>query len=133
MNVAVEYGFAAVLRPSMQGIHVRQATSSDILPGDIQAVIVECPEIEHVAGPLHRATVKIHIGTPAFDMGEAQHREATGFLANALLDQGAATALFDGAAGGLALRGFRVRSQSEEIIEGAWRSTIDLVAGIEAG
>ncbi len=133
MNVAIERGFAAILLPSMQGVHVRQATSSEILPANIQAVIVECPEVEHVAGPLHRATVKIHLGTPAFEMGEAKHREATGYLANAFLDPGATSARFDEAAGGLALRGLRVRSQSEEIVESAWRSTIELVAGIQAG
>jgi len=133
MNGAVEAGFAAVIRAAMPGIDVREATSTKSLPANIQLVVVECPEVEHVVGPLHRATVKAFLGTPAFDMSEAQHRDATGALALALLDPAAAKLIFDPAAGTLALAGFHVRSQSEEVVENTWRSTVELVAGIRLG
>jgi hypothetical protein len=133
MNTAIERGFVAVIQSAMPGVHVREATSSKPHPSDAQMVIVECPECEHVAGPLYRATVKAHLGTPAFDMGEARHRETAGMLALSLLDPAAAKTLFDPATGGLCLQGFHVRSQSEGIVENTWHSTIELIAGIRAG
>ena len=133
MNVDVERGFAAVIRYALPGTTVREATNSQQMPADAQMLVVECPECEHVAGPLYRATVKVYLGTPAFEMSEARHREAIGSLTTSLLDTMAAAAIFDPVAGGLTLHGFHVRSQSEEIVENTWRSTIELVAGICLG
>jgi len=133
MNAQVERGFVAVLAPFMAGVHVREATSSKPHPADVQMVIVACPDCEHVAGPLHRATVKIYLGTPAFDVSEARHRDAAGMVAMALIDPAGAKVAFDAAAGGLALHGFHVRSQSEDIVENSWRSTIEIVVGLRVG
>ena len=133
MNTDIERGFVAVIQAAMPGVHVREATSSKPLPSDAQMVIVQCSECEHVVGPLYKATVKVFLGTPAFDMGESQHREAAGMLALSLLDPAAAAALFDPVAGNLTLHGFHVRSQSEDIADNTWRSTIELVAGIRLG
>jgi hypothetical protein len=133
MNTDIERGFVAVIQAAMPSVHVREATSSKPHPSDAQMVIVQCSECEHVAGPLYRATVKVHLGTPAFDMGESRHREAAGMLALSLLDPAEAKVVFDAAAGSVSLHGFHVRSQSEDIVENTWRSTIELVAGIRLG
>ena len=133
MNADIERGFVAVIQAAMPGVHVREATTSKPHPSDAQMVIVQCAECEHVVGPLYRATVKAFLGTPAFDMGESQHREATGMLALALLDPAAAATLFDAVAGNLTLHGFHVRSQSEEIVDHTWRATVELIAGIRLG
>ena len=133
MNTDIEKGFVAVIQATMPGVHVREATSSKPHPSDAQMVIVECPDCEHVAGPLYRATVKMHLGTPAFDMGESRHREVAGMMALSLLDPAEAKIVFDAAAGSISLHGFHVRSQSEDIVENTWRSTIELIAGIRLG
>jgi len=133
MNADIEKGFAAVIQAGMPGVHVREATSSKAHPSDAQMVIVESPECEHVVGPLYRATVKVHLGTPAFDMGESRHRDAAGMLALSLIDPAVAKTVFDAAVGGLSLNGFHVRSQAEDIVENTWRSTIELIAGIQLG
>ncbi|MEI6071080.1 MAG: hypothetical protein WCS31_04765 [Verrucomicrobiae bacterium] len=133
MNADIERGFVAVIQAAMPGVHVREATSSKPHPSDVQMVIVQCAECEHVVGPLYRATVKAFLGTPAFDMGESQHREATGMLALALLDPAAAATLFNPVADHLTLHGFHVRSQSEEIVDNTWRATVELLAGIRFG
>jgi len=133
MNTDIEKGFVAVIQAAMPGVHVREATSSKPHPSDAQMVIVQCSECEHVAGPLYRATVKVHLGTPAFDMGESRHREAAGMLALSLLDLVEAKVVFDAGTGNVSLHGFHVRSQSEDIVENTWCSTIELVAGIRLG
>ena len=133
MNADIERGFVAVIQAAMPGVHVREATCSKPHPSDVQMVIVQCAECEHVVGPIYKATVKVFLGTPAFDMGEAQHREASGMLALSLLNPAAAATLFDPVAGNLTLHGFHVHSQSEDIADNTWRATIELVAGIRLG
>ena len=133
MNADIERGFVAVIQSMMPGFVVREATSSQALPSDIQLVIVLCADCEHVVGPLYKATVKAFLGTPAFDMTEFQHREAVSMLALAFFDQSDAALLFNPTAGTLSLHGFHVRTQSEEIVENAWRFSIEVVAGIRIG
>jgi phage FluMu gp28-like protein len=92
--------------------------------------VIEVPEIEHVAGPLHRATVKIMLATNAFDCSRAQHAQVAQSLPTALALPVTTVSLFDGAADGLCLRGLHIRSQTDQAEESHWRSTLELVAGI---
>lgn len=133
MNANIERGFVAIIQSRILGVPVRKATSSQPLPADTQMVIVECPECEHVAGPLYRATVRVFLGSPAFDLGEARHREVARSLARAFGDYDGAKAIFDATECSLSLHGFHVQSQSEEVVENTWRSTIELIVGIRLG
>jgi len=54
-------------------------------------------------------------------------------LALAFFDQSDAALLFNPAASALSLHGFHVRTQSEEIVENAWRFSIEIVAGVRCG
>jgi hypothetical protein len=130
MNALIEQGFVAILQAALPALHIRPATTAEILPGDLQALIVECPEVEAVAGPLHRATVKLHLGTPAFDHAESAHRTTARALSSALAPDGDLATTFHGTASSLYLCGLHQRSQSESIIDTTWRSTLELVAGI---
>ena len=133
MNAGIERGFVAIVHSRIVGVPVREATSSQPLPADTQMVIVECPECEHVAGPLYRATVRVFLGSPAFDLEEARHREVAGSLARVFGDGNGAKAIFDATENSLSLHGIHIRSQSEEVVENAWRSTIELIVGIHLG
>ena len=137
MNASVERGFAAVLRDSLVGLHVREATSADPLPADLQLAVVECASVEHVAGPLHKATVKIWLGTPAFDAGEEAHAHAANRLCAALDaaagDSTASATLFDPACEVAAWRGCFVRSVSLDVVDNTWRTTAEVVLGLAVG
>lgn len=137
MNASVERGVVAVLRDGLVGLHVREATSADPLPADLQMAVVECASIEHVAGPLHRATVKVWLGTPAFDAGETAHTHTVGRLRTALetaaADSVATAAVFDPECGEASWRGCFVRSVSQDVVDNTWRTTIEAVIGLSAG
>ena len=134
MNASVERGFAAVLREGLAGLHVREATSADPLPADLQLAVVECASVEHVAGPLHKATVKIWLGTPAFDAGEAEHAHAANRLCSALdaaaRDPQTSSAIFDPVCAVAAWRGLFVKSASLDIADNTWRTTAEAVLGL---
>jgi len=133
MNAEIERGFVAVIQAAMPNHEVREATSSKPLRGDAHIVIVECPESEHVAGPLYRATVRAWLTTNPHDLSEAYHGTATGLLSKAFDDPGLVASLFNAAAGTLSLQGIHVRSHTEDVVDDAWRATVEIIAGIRLG
>lgn len=130
MNAQIEAGFASILRKAIPSLVVREATSSAPLPDEKQILIIEVPELEHVVGPLHRATVRLVLASNAFDSSRAQHSQLASALAPALASPISNAMNFDLAAGGLFLRGIHIRSQSDQVEDTHWRSTMELVAGI---
>jgi hypothetical protein len=137
MNASVERGLVAVLREALPGLHVREATSADPLPSDLQLAVVECASIEHVAGPLHRATIKVWLGTPAFEASEAEHGHVANRLCSAITamaeDQTGTAAAFDAACEGLSWRGCFPRSVNLDIEDNTWRTTAEIVIGLAVG
>jgi hypothetical protein len=129
MNASIEHGIAEWLRGRLQGADVREATSAIILPGDRQAVIVECSECEHLAGNLHKATVRITTATPAHDHSTESHRSLSASVAALFAS---ASGLPDAflAATGWESRGHFLRSQSEAREESSWLSTAEVVLGL---
>lgn len=133
MNGDIERGFVAVIRLAMPDHEIREATSSKPLRGDAHLVIVECPESEHIAGPLYRATVRASLTTNPHDLSEAYHGTAAGLLSKAFEDPRQVTSRFNAAAGTLSLQGIHVKSHTEDVVDGTWRATVELVAGIRLG
>jgi len=131
MNANVEKGIVAVLNEALVGQHIREATSADPLPTNIQLVIVQCENVEHVVGPLHKATVKVMIGTPAFDASVPEHNHTSGRVRDAALawQTESPAATFDAVAG-LEWRGCHVKSVGLDFPENTWRTTIELTVGL---
>ena len=127
MNALVENGFvAAVNSLPWATIPVIAATSNDCLPSENQVIVVQCPEVEHVTGPLHTATVRLLLRTNAHDELAATHADLARKM-NSLLVNAAA---FNSAASPLEIRGLFVKNQTESRDESAWVSTLELAAGI---
>lgn len=137
MNASVERGVVTVLRQALPGLHVREATSADPLPSDLQLAVVECASVERVAGPLHRATVKVWLGTPAFDASEAEHGHVASRLCTAIsamaADMAGTAAAFDAACAGVAWRGCFLRSVNLDSEDNVWRTTVEIVVGLAIG
>jgi hypothetical protein len=129
MNATVEHGVAEWLRGRLQGTDIREATSAHIIPGDRQAVIVECSECEHLAGNLHKATVRVTTATPAHDHSAESHRTIAASVAALFSNAPGLTDAFL-AATGWESRGHFLRSQSEAREESSWLSTAEVVVGL---
>jgi len=127
MNALVENGFVAALQSlPWATVPVIAATSNAPLPSENQMIVVQCNEVEHVAGPLHTATVRLLLRTNAHDELAATHADISRKM-NAIIVNATA---FNLAAQPLEIRGLFVKNQSESRDESAWVSTLELAAGI---
>ncbi len=127
MNTNVENGFvAAVNSLPWATIPVIAATSNSCLPSSNQVIVVQCSEVEHVAGPLHTATVRLLLRTNAHDELAQTHADLARKMNGIIVNAGA----FNMAAFPLEIRGLFVKSQSESRDESSWVSTLELAAGI---
>ena len=127
MNPLVENGFVAALKSlPWATIPVISATTNESLPSENQVIVVQCSEVEHVAGPLHTATVRLLLRTNAHDELAATHADLARKM-NAIIVN---TTAFNAAAHPLEIRGLFVKNQTESRDESAWVSTLELAAGI---
>ena len=69
---------AGVTAPILTG------ASSDQIAHDQVVVIASVPDIEHVVGPLHKATVNLIVSAPAYHTSLAQYRSAAASVRAAL-------------------------------------------------
>jgi hypothetical protein len=127
MNALVENGFVAALNfLPWATIPVIAATTNASLPSSNQVIVVQCTEVEHVAGPLHTATVRLLLRTNAHDNLAQSHANLARQM-NALIVNATA---FNSAASPLEIRGLFIKNQSESRDDSAWVSTVELAAGI---
>jgi len=127
MNGLVESGFVAAVKSlPWATIPVTAATSNDALPAENQILVIQCTEVEHVAGPLHTATVRLLLRTNAHDELAVAHSILARQM-NALIVNGS---VFNAAAFPLEIRGLFVKSQIESRDESFWVSTMEVAAGI---
>lgn len=127
MNALVENGFVAALNSlPWATIPVIAATRNASLPSSNQVIVVQCTEVEHVAGPLHTATVRLLLRTNAHDNLAQTHANLARQM-NALIVNATA---FNSAASPLEIRGLFIKNQSESHDDSAWVSTVELAAGI---
>jgi len=127
MNALVENGFVAALNSlAWATIPVIAATRNASLPSSNQVIVVQCTEVEHVAGPLHTATVRLLLRTNAHDNLAKTHANLARQM-NALIVNATA---FNSAASPLEIRGLFIKNQSESRDDSAWVSTVELAAGI---
>jgi len=118
MNTTLEAGFVAILESVFPELPFRQATSKEPFPSNQQLILVECREVEHVAGPLHKATLRVLLVTPAFDYPETAHRDSSARLALPFEMIADPALLFAQKAGeNLALRGLHIRSLTSDILD----------------
>jgi len=127
MNALVENGFVAALSSlPWATIPVIAATRNASLPSSNQVIVVQCTEVEHVAGLLHTATVRLLLRTNAHDNLAQTHANLARQM-NALIVNATA---FNSAASPLEIRGLFIKNQSESRDDSAWVSTVELAAGI---
>lgn len=109
---------------------VQAGSSADQIANEGPTVIVSVPEIQHVVGPLHRATVHWIVSAPAYQTTETLYRETVQSVRTAVAGfatNGLASALAGSAFG---LAGLHVGDSSELIEDGRWVNSLGMTLGL---
>ena len=131
MNANVENAFADWLVDAGITAPVHTGASAEEFDPERLAIIVSVPDVEHSAGPLHRATVNLIVTGPAYHATLQSYRDAAAeirSLIDAHTDNGLADVVAEKA--GATFGGLWVRESSERIEEDRWIHTLTLVAGL---
>ena len=131
MNTELETAFLAAVAalPALAEIEHRTGVSGEENDSENARIIVHCPESEHVAGPLWRATINFRLESPAYDNARGAHEERWKALRSWLENpEVVAATTFPG---GIALRGFHVRKSATALESNRWIGEIEIVGGVD--
>ena len=109
---------------------VQAGSSAEQIANDGPTVIVSVPEIQHVVGPLHRATVHWIVSAPAYQTSEGVYRATVQAVRTAVAgfaSNGMASAM---AGSGFGLAGLHVGDSSEQIEDGRWVNSLTMTLGL---
>jgi hypothetical protein len=109
---------------------VLSGASSDQIAPDQLVVIASVPDIEHVVGPLHKATVNLIVSAPAYHTDLANYRTAAIAIRSALAAH-ATNGLFEAlATAGATFGGLHIGTSSELIEDNRWINSISCSVGM---
>ncbi len=129
-NSALEQALVNGLIAAGVTVPVQAGSSADQIANEGPTVIVSVPEIQHVVGPLHRATVHWIVSAPAYQTTEALYRATVQAVRTAVAGfatNGLASAL---AGSGFGLAGLHVGDSSEQIEDGRWVNSLGMTLGL---
>jgi hypothetical protein len=129
-NSALEQALVSGLLAAGFTVPVQAGSSAEQMANDGPTVIVSVPEIQHVVGPLHRATVHWIVSAPAYQTTETVYRTTVQAVRTAVAgfaSNGLASALADS---GLGLAGLHVGDSSELIEDGRWVNSLGMTLGL---
>lgn len=132
-NSSIEQCFADWLLAAGMGAPVVTGSCAEQLSNDVRTVIVSVPEVQHVVGPLHKATVNLIVSAPAYHTALEGYRETVSSLralVQAHQSNGLAAKLLAGASAQLG--GVHIGESSEQIEDSRWINTLSLIAGLSS-
>jgi hypothetical protein len=109
---------------------VLSGASSDQIAPDQLVVIASVPDIEHVVGPLHKATVNLIVSAPAYHTGLANYRTAAVAIRSALAAHATNGLPETLAAAGASFGGLHIGTASEQIEDNRWINSISCSVGM---
>ncbi len=129
-NSALEQALVNGLIAAGVTVPVQAGSSADQIANDGPTVIVSAPEIQHVVGPLCRATVHWIVSAPAYQTTETLYRTTVEAVRTAVAGfafNGLASAM---AGSGFGLAGLHVGDSSEQIEDGRWVNSLSMTLGL---
>jgi len=129
-NSALEQALVNGLIATGVSSPVQAGSSAEQITNDGPTVIVSVPEIQHVVGPLHRATVHWIVSAPAYQTSEGVYRATVQAVRTAVAGfatNGLASAL---AGSGFGLAGLHVGDSSEQIEDTRWVNSLSMTLGL---
>ncbi len=129
-NSVIEQGLVEWLRAAGVTAPIHAGTSAEVLSTEALTVIVSVPEMQHVVGPLHKATIHLITSAPAAMTAIADYRATSANLrtiVNAWRSNDLATHL---QSVGVQLGGVHITESSERIEDNRWLHTLALTVGL---
>jgi hypothetical protein len=129
-NSKIEQGFVEWLRAAGVTGAIQTSISAEIFSNDALTIIVSVPEMQHVVGPLHKATIHLITSAPAAMTAIADYRATSANLrtiVNAWRSNDLATHL---QSVGVQLGGVHITESSERIEDNRWLHTLALTVGL---
>jgi len=129
-NSKIEQGFVEWLRAAGVTAPIHAGTSAEVLSTEALTVIMSVPEMQHVVGPLHKATVHLITSAPAAMTAIADYRTTSAnmrTIVDAWRTNGLATHLQNA---GVQLGGVHVTDSTERIEDNRWMHTLALTVGL---
>jgi hypothetical protein len=109
---------------------VQAGASDEELANDQATVIVSAPEIQHVVGPLHKATIHLIVSAPAYHASLETYREkavSVRIAVEAHPSNGLAAAL---QTAGFVFGGFHIGDSSELVEDSRWVNSLTASIGL---
>ena len=129
-NSVIERGVVEWLRASGVTALLQAGTSSEVLSTEALTVIVSVPELQHVIGPLHKATVHLITSAPANTTSIEDYQavnENLRRIADAWQTDELAAQL---QLSGIQVGGVHIGDSSERIEDNRWTHTMALTVGL---
>ena len=130
MNSRVEQAFVEWLTAAEISAPVHAGSSPEQISNDEPTIIVSVPEVQHVVGPLHKATVHLKVNAPAYHTAMDAYRQLAMQVRQCARDfqnnQLAAHLLTPG----FALGGIFIQDSGEQIEDSRWINTLTLIVGL---
>ncbi len=130
MNSGIEQAFTDWVAAADIDAPVHAGSCAETISNDEPTIIVSVPEVEHVVGPLHKATVHLVVSAPAYHAPIDALRSLAAqlrALAQDFQNNGLATHL-TGAS--FVLGGVFIVDSGAQIEESRWISTLSLTVGL---
>jgi hypothetical protein len=133
-NSRLEQAFAEWLIATGISTPVHAGSSPEQISNDAPTIIVSVPEMLHVVGPLHKATVRLIVSAPAYHTALDAYRQAAAELRDRVRDHQTSNISSHLTAAGFTLGGIFVQDSGEQIEDSRWINTLSLTVGLsEAG
>ena len=129
-NSALEQALVNGLVAAGVTVPVQAGSSADQIANEGPTVIVSVPEIQHVVGPLHRATVHWIVSAPAYQTTETLYRAAVEAVRTAVAGFASNGLALSMAGSGFGLAGLHVGDSSELIEDGRWVNSLGMTLGL---
>lgn len=129
-NATLEQALVNWLLAAGVAVPVQAGASNEELSNDQATVIVSVPEIQHVVGPLHKATVHLIVSAPAYHASLDTYREKAAAVRAAVYthaSNGLAAAL---QTAGSVFGGLHIGDSSELIEDSRWVNSLGLTLGL---
>jgi len=129
-NSVIEQGLVEWLRAAGVTAPIHAGTSAEVLSTEALTVIVSVPEVQHVIGPLHKATVHLITSAPA-NVTEIEDYRAVSANLRTVAETWQTTELATQLQSvGIQLGGVHISDSSERTEDNRWLHTLALTVGL---
>ena len=129
-NSRLEQAFAEWLTATGISTPVHAGSSPEQISNDAPTIIASVPEVQHVVGPLHKATVQLIVSAPAYHTALDAYRQSGTELRGRVREFQNNQLAAHLTAAGFSLGGIFIQDSGEQIEDSRWINTLSLTVGL---